>query len=295
MISRIFYIFFFIICLCNGKAQDVSPLFPTQFALDHHAYTSINPAFQCFQHTMEITVLHQGYSNDWKGLNASYVSFSNVLAGKSALGVGFYNEREGYYLSRNRGNMAYSYKTNITKKWRASAGLRIGFASYAISGTASTGSAAAFVPDAAAGILVSNQKLLYAASVAQLFNNQMTPVNESFHLKRYYSLLGQVKLVDTDKIRLLFTTQYSKPFYAHYSYHAGCDVIFRNSLYTGFGYRRFTGLSFSAGLWEFVWNSFRTNVLVSYLKPVMKSDLSLVKYELGILVGSLLNHKKDFK
>jgi len=119
-------ILFFIVGICNVKAQDA--IFTQYFMVPQ----TVNPAFTGFQETTSAGVMHRSQWPDAKLKIESDYAFLNTWAEdmNSGFGVNFLSQRESFTdYSLSQINVSYAYRVEISDDWYFHPALEAGYGS----------------------------------------------------------------------------------------------------------------------------------------------------------------------
>lgn len=175
-----------------SRSQQVDYL-PVQFGQFFNMYSVINPASCGSTAVLEVQSGRQQHGGAWKNISTTFVSAAFRMQKRKAnnfhvAGVSFISDKEGQYLSRSKFYLTYAWHTRLTKKLSLSAGTSAGYFSYLVSESSANVSGGAMAPDASFGLWLYSETYYFGASVNQIFNSKLTPLQETTTLIRHYNL-----------------------------------------------------------------------------------------------------------
>jgi hypothetical protein len=211
----------------------------------------------------------------------------------SALGIIFYNDQEGKYLSRNRLYLTYAWHTKIFRETNISGGLSIGAMNYSVKGTPLSGDGSDIRPDATAGFQVYRKSAYLGISVSQLFNSEVQPLEEITVLSPYINIDGGIKLHAGEKVWIKPTTSIQFPLYDasqllyrnRFSFNVQMNLL--NKFGTGIGLHNNEKMVLNLAVTDiFPWYG-QIDLQLCYAFPIRKnSNLSTPLFEIGIVYNN---------
>ncbi len=112
----------------------------------------------------------------------------------SAIGVLFYNDREGKYLNRTRMYLSYVWHAHVSKNLSISGGFHAGGMNYSVKGTDLSGDGSDIVPDGTLGFQMYNDLFFVGISYSQMFRSKVQPIEEIAHLLPYFNTMAGMKV-----------------------------------------------------------------------------------------------------
>lgn len=171
--------------------------YPIAFSAFSYNQNQISPANTSEQNVKANFV--GGYNSlvgPFKKVSNYYTGFERSLSleknTKQSMGLFFYNERQGSYISVPRGYLNYSFTKKLRKNLKATAGLNLGFVSFRYSAPSSS-LPSVNLPDGSIGFTLQSSRIQTSISSFQILNNQHSHVEYAAKLQRYFQFLGQYK------------------------------------------------------------------------------------------------------
>lgn len=196
-------LYLFLLLPLSGTCQNW--LMPLSLLKLQDNYTFDNPAAAVLTESFDLKLLHSSYTGlpGKAGLNYLEGNFTIRNPGGSNAhvpGLVVHSEYETSILKRTRVYFRYSWNTNLSARYKLSAGIHGGFFNYSIRGSGSNNGMSAYAPDANAGLWLHGKKINMGISVAQLFNSKIQPVETVYPLQRYLSAIADYKLVSDESL-----------------------------------------------------------------------------------------------
>ncbi len=202
MIKGIRYLFLpivFVVSLEMSAQSSRQPVLFFQFEQASNNYPLLNPASISSQEGFQVKVGNQSSGGPFRNIRSYYLSSSynlnldSKLGAKGVVGINFSGEKEGELLNRNRFNVAYSLKTNISGETSIAAGLAMGIFNYMVISTPVSPGGSSTALDGHLGFWLEHKKSYVGISSNRIFESRVTPIEHILYLDRYYHLiLGNV-------------------------------------------------------------------------------------------------------
>lgn len=130
-------------------------------------------------------------TNNIGSLNVAYSHFNIRLneleqGGKQQLGISFYNDQEGSFLTRTRGYLMYAIHIPLRDSLYIAGGLGAGGMNYTVKATQLTPGGSDFAPDINGGVWLYGQSFHLGLSINQALNSEVKPLQEITQLSRHY-------------------------------------------------------------------------------------------------------------
>jgi type IX secretion system PorP/SprF family membrane protein len=229
----------------------VSERYPIQFSQFVPAMPSLNPAFGGLNSKVEFFGGQQRYIGPFNSVNTVLASFTynpeSISLKKSSFGLIFSNDQEGGLLNYSKGYVTYSIKVPLTPEWKISAGVNLGFVNFSADQTSSSIRVSSYAMDGSIGLLVYKENFQFGISGNQVFNSELTSIQERIFLKRYatFFVLKKISVSPVFEIMPACLIKF-KPtvLNADFNLNALLDKYFL----LGISYRYNQGLAFMTGL-----------------------------------------------
>lgn len=177
--------------LIPSRGQQVNHL-PVQFGQFFNMYSIINPASCGSKAALEIQSGRQQHGGAWKNISTTFASavfrIQEHKTNFHVVGASFVSDKEGQYLNRSKFYITYAWHTQLTKKLSLSAGTSAGYFSYTVSESSANVSGGATAPDASLGLWIYTTAFYAGVSVNQIFNSELTPLQETTTLIRHFNI-----------------------------------------------------------------------------------------------------------
>lgn len=167
----------------------------TSFNLFFKNYKIINPA-NAEDTKTSFSLGNRSYTGLFKGVTQFYADIDFFLSQKKSnmkghsLGIWLLANRQGDFFRKNRVYARYAYRNQLSQDFSLSLGVSAGLVNYVFSSSdASTGGSDSDF-DGSLGMWFLYKKLKVGASLQQLTNTILRPVNQPFYLKRYMSVMA---------------------------------------------------------------------------------------------------------
>ena len=175
------------------------PILFFQFEQASNNYQLLNPASISSQEGFQVKVGNQSSGGPFRNIRSYYLSSSfdlnldSKLGAKGVVGINFSGKKEGELLNRNRFNVAYSLKTNISGETFIAAGLAMGIFNYMVISTPVSPGGSSTALDGHLGFWLEHKTAYVGISSNRIFESKVSPIEQILYLDRYYHLvLGNV-------------------------------------------------------------------------------------------------------
>lgn len=184
-----------------------------------------------------------------------------------------YNEQEGPYINRPRAYLNYGYEIALSTDARIAAGadMGLGGVSFSTPGGSATGSA--YLPDGAIGLSAEYHNIYAGASMMQMFNSTLKPLDEIIRLKRYYNFFAVAQKAVHADWRLKGCLLWQLLPDVENKFNAGIKLDYKEIIHFGLYARYRSGMAFSGGLSPEI-GDHRVNIHFLYNTPVYSSVFS---------------------
>lgn len=179
----------------GAMAQDDNRVeqLPTNFSQFSNIYSYVNPASIGQFNRFELEMASQFASNNLGNFNVAYTHFNMRLneldqGGKQQVGVSFYNDQEGVFLTRTRGYLMYAIHIPVGDSLFLAGGLGAGGMNYTVKATQLTPGSSDFAPDLNGGVWLYGNSYHFGLSVNQVLNSEVQPFQEITKLTRHFHL-----------------------------------------------------------------------------------------------------------
>ncbi|MBO9703843.1 MAG: type IX secretion system membrane protein PorP/SprF [Sporocytophaga sp.] len=299
---RIYLIFLFLTFgSLNSIAQQAENRFlPVQLYQFCEFYSLTNPARSSENFKYDINVGHRGYAyegitNHMNYLNAQakfYQKYDRI----HNVGLSFIGISEGQYFKKNQVMVSYAWHMPVGKKNYLSVGLALGAFNYAVGATQLSAGANSMTSTGNAGILLYNDQFFCGASVNQLTNGRVVPINEVTRLSRHYNVVcGKIfHLNHYISLKSALLIRYvnnpindsERPFPQIYF-----GTLLGGLFSAGAVYQYKNGMALTAGLEGIYLNDNKLNIFFSYQVYSTHARLNLRTYEIGL--GFYIKEKRS--
>ena len=280
------FLFFSCLSIITSFGQEVAHV-PVQFGQFFNMYSVINPASCGSRSGFELQSGRQQHSGAWKNISTTFVSAAIRIQKRKSnhfhvMGLSFISDKEGQYLNRSKFYLMYGWHTRLTKKLSMGAGASAGFFSYLVSASTASVSGADVAPDASLGLWIYSNRYYAGASINQILNSKLTPLEETTILIRHYNVIAgytlniRRSLAIKPSVLLRFVPNYS------------VDVNFatlgviNQILAVGVNYRYQKGIVPVVGFEKLAIGKGNLKAMLSYALPVGKIAENLQTYELTL-------------
>jgi type IX secretion system PorP/SprF family membrane protein len=245
-----FFGIFLLLSFHNSLAQ-LSERYPIQLSQFVPAMPILNPAFSGLNSKVEFFGGQQRYFGPFNNINSVFASFTfnpeNISLKKSSFGLIFSNDQEGGLLNYSKGYVTYSIKIPLTPEWKVSAGFNVGFVNFSADQTSTSIRVSSYAMDGSVGLMVYKENFQFGISGNQVFNGELTSIQERIFLKRYATFFVLKKIVvspDFDILPACLIKIKPSAVNADFNLNALLDKHFL----VGMSYRFNQGIAFMAGL-----------------------------------------------
>jgi type IX secretion system PorP/SprF family membrane protein len=273
--------------LSRVNAQTMESV-PVQFGQFFNAYSIINPASCGSKSDIEFELGRQGHGGIWKNVSTTYASGSFRIAPSTkknnfhVIGLTFLGDKEGVYLNRSRIYLNYGWHTHLTKRLSVGAAASMGFFSYLVSGSNANATGGAAAPDGSLGLWLYSQRCYLGVSASQLFNSEVTPLQETTRLPRHYNVTGGYSirmsqwLAVVPKMVVRYTPDYPLDI------DVAVTSVVNNIVSGGINYRYDKGIVYMVGLERLRIKKGNFKVTFSYTMPAGRLLNNIQTYELAL-------------
>jgi type IX secretion system PorP/SprF family membrane protein len=281
-------IVFFSNCIYKVQAQSGAGL-PVQFIQFFKTYSLINPASIGKDSAVEVSAGNKSLTGAFSGVRTFYAAGSVQLNARGkyksrhVLGITFINDKEGSFINRNRAALQYAFHLPISKKAILSTGIAAGFINYAYKASNISAGGSAFAPNLDVGLWLHRPLFNIGVSGNQLIASQLTPINETYTIERYYNLVADKTFLLSPYFSL--TPAFNFRWYEQEYYNADLALILvmQNNITTAVGYKYDKGASVSGGLEDIKLGSHALKMMFSYYFPLTNvSSYNPQAYELSL-------------
>lgn len=292
-----------IIILCiallsiNASSQQPVSHFPVRFSQYYSKYPLLNPAMIGIKDQTDVRFGNKQLLGNFSKISTYYlqantnISTRNNTYNKSISTLGFfiYNDREGIYLNRSRMYVSYAWHGNLTESIKFSAGFHLGTMNYNVKGSALSGDGSDWKPDGALGICFYSAKFHAGASVLQLFNSQVQPIEEITKLSPYGNLCAGYRLNITSNLSFYPSLNTHIPFDADRVTinDFNLETLYKNRLGLVFGWHNNSYLVSTLAIRNFQLNRMNFNFCLGYGTAISNVMISTNFYELSVSVSLL--------
>jgi type IX secretion system PorP/SprF family membrane protein len=278
----------------NGQSEVVR--YPVRFSQYYNSYPLLNPSAIGSLSKIELSFGNKRLLGNFSNISTYYFNANLRISPKkginkpfSALGVLFYNDREGKYLNRSRFYLIYAWHGNLSQKIKFSGGFQIGGFNYAVKGTPLSGDGSDLKPDAAVGLQIYNSNFHVGISVNQVFNSKVQPLEEITILAPYLNITGDWKYKISEP--LLFVPNFAV-FIPLSAYEKNANKVLvdfnlnltiNQILFVSAGLHNNDMINISAGLGDILSSEKKLNIQLTYTFPFAKrTNLNTGFLEIGL-------------
>lgn len=192
MSKRVIIIVSIFFMLCVKALAQVTPAFfltPNQY-FNH--YYLINPAAKNLGKKLDLTLGNRSQTGAFAGVGSTYGNLDYSPGSKQKqshlLGAFLSNMRKGEYIQLNRLNLRYAFTTSLSERSSLSAGISGGLVNYRLAASNASAGGSALGLDIGAGLWYFSEHVNFGASLLQVSETSLTPINETLKLNRYMNL-----------------------------------------------------------------------------------------------------------
>ncbi len=266
----ILVVFFGVSSIVEGQNGTLMPDVYDQFFQNYYL---INPANT---DTSEI-ILNMGHKSQigiFRGVRQTYFDANFRIKSKNPnarqyVGVQLFNNSEGDFFSKNRAYGRYAFDIRITEAYYLSAGLSFGMVSYAFKATQSSAGGSDFTYDGSLGLWLVGRKLKVGTSMQQVFQKTLTPIGQTFELRRQYNVNASYSLFINPYIELTTHAWYKYQQYHKNDFQLAAIVTLQNLIEFGGNYRYQKGVVLVGGLKDIHIGTSRICIAMSYSTGVL--------------------------
>lgn len=282
--------YFFFICsffYISVHCQTNYSYYPVQYSQYMRNSSLINPASIGTKSRAEIILGSRNHTGTFSNISSYFasidISFKKPQSKKSFSSFGFLTEcdREGKYIARTRGYLAYAFHFYAFEGYYVSGGINVGGFNMSVKGTPSTGDKSEFASDANSGIWFYNDNFYAGISINQIFNGKLQPYQEMSILKTHYQLTAMKKFTIGSLLAVKPSFLVRSPSYLSCNYNAdySLEAEISNFLF-GSSIRHKLGAAFWVGISDLKVGNGKLEAVVSYNTPFKKSQININSFEL---------------
>ncbi len=266
-------LFLFLLLHQSMKAQ-LSNSFSGYFDQFYNNYYLLNPGNSDSSYKVAAHVSNRAQTGLFQGVNKIYLDVDVRLSARRGvqqfMGIQLINNREGEFISKNRGLLRYALRIQLSYRSSLSAGLSAGFVNYAFTTSQSGTGGSDWVPDANTGVWYLRRKLSIGFSMQQLFNQKIRPANQTFLLGNYYTVTARYSLPVNSFLK--FYTHLFVKFQQKQTPYFGCSPVLeiQKIVEFGAGYSGQRGFSYMAGLKKLALGNSKFSFYFSYFVGTSK-------------------------
>ena len=250
-----------------SKGQN-GALLPDSYDQFFQNYYLINPANT---DTSEI-IINMGHKSQlgvFRGVKQTYFDANFRIKSKSSnnrhnVGLQLFNNSEGDFFSKNSAYGRYAFDVKISDAYFLSAGLSIGMVSYAFKATQSSAGGADFTYDGSLGLWLVGRKIKVGSSMQQVFQKALTPIGQTFELRRQYNLNVSYLYFINPTIELTTHIWYTYQQYQKNDFQVAAIITLQNLVEFGANYRYQKGIVLVGGLKDIHIGTSRIAIAMSY-------------------------------
>jgi hypothetical protein len=205
--KAVLVIFLFLYGTIQLFAQNLYPSFFLQY---QNNYAFDNPAASSIHEYRDIKVMNSFYTGLLNNVGLYYVDASFQIHSNTVVhspGLVINTEYETDLLKRTRVYFRYALQISLNSRLKLSAGIAAGIFNYSVRGTNSSAGTSTFAPDGNAGLWLHGKQLNAGIAVDQLFASEIAPVNYTFTLARYATLIFDYKIDVSARTNILLSAK----------------------------------------------------------------------------------------
>lgn len=283
-----------------SHAQSVEST-PVQFLQFFNTHSIINPASCSTVDDVVIDIGKQRHSGIWRNISTTFASGSLRLRPNSksnnfhSIGLTFVNDKEGEYLRRSKVYLNYGWHTKLTKNLSLAAGTAVGYYSYVVSASTANVAGADNAPDASIGMWLYNDEFYVGASINQLLNSSLVPLEEETKLVRHYNL--SLGYFHEHSASFSLEPKAMVRFAPNHPVEIDLAVVgvIRQLIGLGVGYRYQKGFVGMFGVEQLKFGNSNLKAMFSYGVPLGRISANVQTYELTVGYGHSKKKKKNKK
>jgi type IX secretion system PorP/SprF family membrane protein len=256
--------------IVNGQNSTLMPDMYDQFFQNYYL---INPANT---DTSEIIVNmgHKSQTGIFHGVRQTYFDAnfrikSSNLNNRHYVGIQLFNNSEGDFFSRSRAYGRYSFDIKLSNAYYLSAGASFGAVNYVFKATQSSAGGSALTYDGALGLWLVSNRFKLGASMQQVFQRSLAPLNQEFVLRRVYNINGSYKVRINHYVELTTHFWYKYQQYSRTDVQIAAIVTLQQLVDFGMNYRYKKGLVLIAGLKDIPIGTSKISLAMSYSTGVL--------------------------
>jgi len=243
-------------------------------------YYLINPA-NTDTSAVIINMGHKSQIGIFRGVRQTYFDANFRIISQSSnnrhnIGMQLFNNSEGDFFSKNRAYGRYAFDIRLTDAYFLSAGLSFGMVSYAFKATQSSAGGSDLTYDGSLGLWLVGRKLKVGSSIQQVFQKSLSPIGQSFELRRVYNLNASYSFFINPYIELTTHAWYKYQQYQNNYFQFAAIVILQNLVEFGGNFKYQRGLVLVGGLKDIPVGTSKISIAMSYsigvLNKLAKGD-----------------------
>jgi type IX secretion system PorP/SprF family membrane protein len=273
---RIYFItsaIFFSNCISGSYAQS-GPGLPVQFIQFFKTYNLINPASIGRNSPLELSAGNKSLLGDFSTIRTTYVyghaqlNASGSNKSKQVAGITFINDQEGSFINTNRASLLYAFHLPIGNRWMLNAGTAAGFINYAYSASNISAGGSAFAPNADIGLWLHHPDFNLGISGNQILPSRLTPINQTYTIKKYYNLITDKKFTINHNLSLTPVLLFRWTYGNYYTVDIALLILIQQNLSLALAYKHKMGASISGGLEDINLGPHILKMMFSYYSPL---------------------------
>lgn len=257
-----------------AKGQN-GTLMPDAYDQFFQNYYLVNPANT---DTSEI-IINMGHKSQlgvFRGVRQTYFDANVRIKSKNSnnghsVGIQLFNNSEGDFFSKNRAYGRYAFDVKLSDAYFLSAGLSFGMVSYAFKATQSSAGGSDFTYDGSLGLWLVGRKLKVGTSMQQVFQKSLSPIGQSFELKRVYNLNASYSIFINPYIELTTHAWYKYQQSQNNYFQLAAIVTLQNLIEFGGNYKYQRGVVLIGGLKDISIGTSKISIAMSYSIGVLNN------------------------
>jgi hypothetical protein len=214
-----------------------------------------------------------------------YVTFKKDSSKIHTIGVNFYSDKEGSYISNSRGYVTYSYEILLRKSFYIVSGIALGITSVAYENSQSNNSSSASALDGNLSVSVVQNKFRFCVGINQFPQKSIVVIDEKFTFKRFYTFYG-IKNFDINyALRLNLEGLLSIKSNQASDINLTSNLILKEHLNFGLGYWSNRGLVTLIGFENIRIHENTFKFIFSYSFAVRSKSSQLNQEQIGLSLG----------
>lgn len=258
--------------LVKGQNGGLMPDVYDQFFQNYYL---INPANT---DTSEFSI-HMGHKSQlgvFRGVRQTYFDANFRIKSKNpnnghSIGIQLFNNSEGDFFSKNRAYGRYSFDIKVSDAYFLSAGLSFGMVSYAFKATQSSAGGSDFTYDGSLGLWLVGRKLKVGTSMQQVFQKTLSPIGQSFELRRQYNVNASYTFFISPYVELTSHVWYKYQQYYKSDVQIAALLTLQNLVEFGANYRYQKGVVLIGGFKDIRIGTSKISIAMSYSTGVLNN------------------------